>query len=197
VLDGVMELDINRIKVMHDEVLRINRLVDDLSKLARYESKDFHLVKEDFDVSRLIKGIINNFENDFAKQNKTITFDGEKQIINADKDKINQVFVNMISNALKFTKPCGKLEINVKDYKHHTKVVFKDDGIGIAEEDLPNVFERFYRVDKSRSRHTGGAGIGLAIAKTVILAHGGDIQVKSELGAGTEFIITIPKAVLN
>lgn len=193
VIDGVMELDGNRLEVLHDEILRINRLVDDLGKLARYESESFVLNKTKFDISELIKRSINAFESDFIKENKEITFCGQSEEIVADKDKINQVIVNLISNALKFTKSGEKVEICVNGYRDTTEIIVKDNGVGIAEEELPNIFERFYRADKSRNRNTGGAGIGLTIVKSIILAHKGTIQIKSMLGVGSEFIIILPK----
>ena len=193
VIDGVMELDAHRIDVIYDEILRINRLVDDLGKLVHYESEGFKLNKSTFDLSQLVKRIIKTFESDFAKDNKKLIFVGDDELIFADMDKISQVVVNLISNALKFTGANGKVEIHVKSYSNKSEIIVKDNGIGIPNEDLKNIFERFYRSEKSRNRKTGGAGIGLAIVKSIVLAHEGTIKLNSESGMGSEFIISLPK----
>lgn len=193
VIDGVMELDMKRIEVLHSEVLRISRLVDDLGKLAHYESEDFRLNKSEFDVSSLIGSIIKTVENDFTKEGKQIVFFGGKEMVFADKDKISQVIINLISNAIKFTKTGGKVEISVEGNSGAIRIKVKDSGIGISKEDLSRVFERFYKSDKARASQTGGAGIGLAIAKSIVLAHGGKIALNSEPGKGAEFIITLPR----
>lgn len=193
VIDGVMKLDEHRIEVIYDEILRINRLVDDLGKLAHYESENFKLNKSTFDITQLVKRIIKTFESDFTKENKKLVFNGDTEEIFADKDKISQVMINLIANALKFTKENGKVEISVVGNIDSTNVIIKDNGIGIPKEDLKKIFERFYRSEKSRNRKTGGAGIGLTIVKSIVLAHDGKIKLNSELGMGSEFIIILPK----
>lgn len=195
IIDGIIGLDANRLNVMYDEVLRINRLVDDLGKLTQYESKGFHLAKEEFDLTKLIRNITDNFIAEAEKEHKKILFKGEKEIIVADKDKISQVIINMISNALKFTNANGQVNIEVIGSESETVIKIKDDGIGISDNDLQHIFERFYRADKSRNRITGGAGIGLAIVKSIINAHGGTIEAESKIGSGSEFIITLPKII--
>jgi len=189
ILDGVMDLDTERINVMHQEILRINRLVDDLGKLSKYESEALKLNKTEFDVYELIEQVVKSVESDFIKENKEISFNGQSQVILADRDKINQVMVNLIANAKKFTSEDGKVEISISTKDDRTQIIIKDNGIGISEKDLPMLFERFYRADKSRSRRSGGAGIGLTIVKTIIDAHGGDIKISSNVGQGT--IVTI------
>lgn len=192
VIDGVMELDNHRLDILYDEILRINRLVDDLGKLARYERESVVLNKREFNVSQLIQRVIQQFESDFINQNKQIIFTGKDVSLFADMDKINQMMINLIANALKFTKPNGKVEINVNAYQDMIEISVKDNGIGIAEEDLENVFERFYRSDKSRKRQSGGAGIGLTIVRSIVLAHNGTIKLNSEINKGSKFIITLP-----
>jgi len=191
ILDGVMDLDTERINVMHQEILRINRLVDDLSKLSKYESEALKLNKTEFDVYEFIEQVVKSVESDFIKENKEISFNGQSQVILADRDKINQVMVNLIANAKKFTSEDGKVEISISTKNDRTQINIKDNGIGISEKDLPMIFERFYRADKSRSRRSGGAGIGLTIVKTIIEAHGGDIKISSNIGQGTEVTIII------
>lgn len=192
VMDGVMELDQNRVKVLHEQVLRINRLVDDLAELARYESRNTVLDKSRFDLSELIENVILHAENDFSKEKKTLTYEGESCEVTADKDKISQVLLNLLSNALKFTRPGDGVTVTLKQHKADAEITVRDTGIGVSQEDLPHIFERFYRSDKSRSRKTGGAGIGLAIVKSIVEAHGGSIEVKSVPNDGTMFTINIP-----
>jgi len=190
-LDGVMEMDSERIGIMHEEILRISRLVDDLSKLSKYESESSKLDIEEFDISDTIENIVKTFEGDFKKERKSISFAGESRNVSADRDKINQVIVNLISNAKKYTSDGGEVKVSVEPYKNRTKITVEDNGIGISAEDLPMVFERFYRADKSRNRRTGGAGIGLTIVKTIIEAHGGEIEIESEPGKGTKVKIIL------
>lgn len=192
-IDGIWEPDTQRLKSCHEEIMRINRLVGDLEKLARYESENLILTRTSFDVSELINNIIQNFENDFASKGIGISFSGEKEIVHADKDKISQVIVNLLSNALKYTPKGGAVEVMVKGEDDLTEIYVRDNGKGISPEDLPYIFERFYRADKSRNRMTGGAGIGLTITKAIVEAHKGKIEIKSKVDEGTEFVITLPK----
>ncbi len=192
-IDGIWKPDGDRLKSCHEEILRISRMVGDLEKLARFEGENLKIDKSSFDVSELIQHIINNFERDFLSKGIDIRFFGEEETVFADRDKISQVMVNLLSNALKYTPPDGVVEVCVKGAPDITEISVKDNGNGIPREDLPYIFERFYRADKSRNRLTGGAGIGLAISKAIIEAHKGKIQVHSELDKGTEFIVSIPK----
>lgn len=130
-----------------------------------------------------------------ANVEKILVVDGEEEIVFADKDKMSQVIVNLLSNALKYTPEGGKVEVNIKGAEDTTEISIKDSGNGIPPEDLPYIFERFYRADKSRNRLTGGAGIGLTITKSIIEAHKGRIEVQSELEKGTEFTVSLPKNV--
>ena len=193
VMDGVMELDADRIKVLYDEVQRINRLVEDLAKLARFEREDAALIKTQFDISVSIADIVNNYRSDFEREGKSLTFAAGKQIITADEDKIKQVMINLLSNALKYTREGDSTEVLLKGNAKQVVITVRDTGMGIHKDDLPYIFDRFYRADKSRSRKTGGAGIGLAIVKSIVSAHGGTILVDSRPGLGTEFIVTLPK----
>lgn len=193
VMDGIMKLDKERVAVLYEEVLRLNRLVNDLGKLAQFESENLVLNKETFDVSALIQRIIHNVQNDFDLENKRIVFAGKEEEVYADKDKISQVMFNLISNALKFTQKGGCVEIEVHGFSNRTLIVVKDNGIGIAEDDLPHIFDRFYRADKSRNSRTGGAGVGLTIVQSIVTAHNGVIIPKSIMNNGTEFTINLPK----
>lgn len=192
-IDGIWKPDTERLRSCHEEIMRINRMVGDLEKLAKYESENLILTKTSFDISQLISHIIQNFENDFANKDIDIRFIGEREMVLADKDKISQVIINLLSNTIKYTPRGGVVEVIVKGADDVTEITVKDNGEGISQEDLPHIFERFYRADKSRNRLTGGAGIGLTITKAIVEAHEGTIQVKSKVNEGTQFIISLPK----
>lgn len=192
-IDGIWKPDTERLKSCHEEIVRIGRMVGGLEKLSRYESENLVLEKVSFDVTDLVKALINNFESNFLAKGIKINFSGSTQIILADRDKISQVVVNLLSNALKYTLEGGEVKVSVKGTEDTTKIIVSDNGTGIPEEDIPNIFERFYRADKSRNRLTGGAGIGLTISKAIIVAHGGTIAVNSSRETGSEFVVTLPK----
>lgn len=192
-IDGIWKPDTERLKSCHEEIMRISRMVGDLEKLARYESENLIITKTHFNISELIQHIIQNFERDFLNKGIELKFYGSQEIVFADKDKISQAIVNLLSNALKYTQQGGVVEVSVKGNENITEISIKDNGSGILPEDLPHIFERFYRADKSRNRLTGGAGIGLTITKSIVEAHKGKIQVQSKINEGTEFIISLPK----
>ncbi len=192
-IDGIWEADTKRLDSCHEETMRLGRMVGDLEKLARYENESLILDKTEFDLSDIIRNCILNFENDFKNKNIDIHFEGEGQIIFADKDKISQVVINIMTNALKYTQPGGNVEILLSGSKEVAELIIKDNGIGISDEDIKYIFERFYRADKSRTRATGGSGIGLTIAKARVDAHRGTIEVSSKINQGTEFMIKLPK----
>ncbi|PKM93697.1 MAG: two-component sensor histidine kinase [Firmicutes bacterium HGW-Firmicutes-1] len=192
-IDGIWEPELQRLESCHEEIMRIGRMVGDLEKLAQYESENLILTKTEFDISQVMKRILHNFENDYNSKKIKVDFIGKEEFIEADQDKMSQVIVNLLSNALKYTPQGGILEIAVFADESFTKITINDNGSGIPENDLPYIFERFYRADKSRNRLTGGSGIGLTIVKAIIDAHKGTILVKSELGKGTQISISIPK----
>lgn len=192
-IDGIWMPDAERLKNCHEEILRINRMVGDLEKLAKYEGENLVLDKTEFDLSEMIRHTLINFENDFKCKEISVSFDGSKEMIYADRDKISQVMVNLLSNALKYSDQGGSVEVYVKGSDAETEIGVKDTGVGIPPEDLPHIFERFYRADKSRNRMTGGSGIGLAIVKAIVEAHKGSVIVMSDVGKGTEFIVYLPK----
>lgn len=191
-IDGVWEADSARLSSCHEEIMRINRMVGDLEKLARFESEGLVLNRENFDLNELAGQIIGNHRALFDKQGLTLDFSGETAPIFADRDKIAQVMINLLSNAVKYTGQGGSVTVGVEEKGGYGLLIVKDTGIGIALEDLPFIFERFYRADPSRHRATGGAGIGLAIVKAIVVAHGGEISVESQPGEGTRFIVTLP-----
>lgn len=190
-IDGIWKFDVARLKSCHEEIMRINRMVKDLERLARFEGEALDLNKTRFGIMELVKQIVLNFEPEFENKGVKIWVAGDEGMINADRDKFSQVIINLISNALKFTQKGGEVGINVEFTPGVVKIRVKDNGTGIASEDLPHIFERFYRADKSRNRLTGGSGIGLTVAKAIMEAHGGSITVDSNVGVGTEFVVTL------
>lgn len=194
-LDGVWEPTTDRLMSCHEEVLRINRLVGDLENLSQYDRELLKLDITEFDFAELMRKTIRNFDGEAATKEITVKVEGEETIILADRDKITQVIVNLMSNALKYTAPGGKIQAKARKLAAGIEFSIIDNGIGIHEEDINLIFERFYRADKSRTRKTGGAGIGLTIVKAIVEAHGGEICVKSMLGEGSEFRVLLPEKV--
>jgi signal transduction histidine kinase len=192
-IDGIWDTDVERLKSCHDEILRIGRMVQEMEKLAKYDSENLILNKSKFQFFELVQHIVRNFETEFVNRGVEIYLNGNQVEINADRDKISQVVVNLISNALKYTNQDGKVDISVKDIGDEVEFGIKDTGVGISEQDLPYIFERFYRADKSRNRLSGGSGIGLAIVKAIVRAHKGRIKVISEVNKSSEFIVLLPK----
>ena len=192
-VDGIWEPTADRLTSCQEEIMRISRMIGDLEKLTRYESDNFSLQRTEFDLAELIQHSFNNFESEYLNKGIELEFSGASHLVNADKDKISQVIVNLLSNALKYTPSGGKVSLSLGDTHSMTEIRVRDTGIGIDAEDLPFIFERFYRADKSRNRQTGGSGIGLTIAKTIVEAHKGTITVESELGQGSTFIVRLPQ----
>ena len=191
-VDGVWKADSERLQSCHEEIIRITKMVGDLEKLAKYEGENLILEKTEFDISEVVRRIVQNFETEFLNKGVKINFSSQKHDILADKDKISQIIINLVSNCLKYTLKDGKVNVSIDNSQDKIVLRVKDTGIGIPESDLPFIFERFYRADKSRNRNTGGSGIGLTITKSLVEAHGGTITVSSELGQGTEFTVTLP-----
>jgi len=191
-IDGTWQADQKRLESCHGEVVRISSLVKDLEKLTQIEQGNLSLQKEAFDLQALLMRISLNFQRDFASKNVQLSIQVDPVIVQIDTDKLGQVFNNLLANALKYTNPGGSVRVYTRVVKHQVAVSIADTGIGIAPEDLVQIFERFYRADKSRTRETGGSGIGLAIVKSIVEAHGGLVTVKSQLGQGSVFQVTLP-----
>ena len=194
-IDGVWEATTDRLISCHEEILRLKRLVGDLEKLAQYESENLILNKTKFNMGEVVKNIVLNFEKEFLNKEVTLNFYDNDIVAYLDKDKISQVIVNLIYNALKYSPKGGKVEVQIFEDDQYIKLSVRDTGIGISAADLPYIFERFYRADESRNKLTGGAGIGLTISKSIVEAHKCNITVDSEIGHGTKFVAKIPKIV--
>jgi two-component system sensor histidine kinase VicK len=173
---------------------RMTRIVSDLLVLSRLDNKRTQWKVETFDLCRSVSRLIEVMRVDIEAREHTVTFTSEGHIpqITADRERIEQVIVNVISNSVKYTPVGGKIDVSVTSAEEKVSFRVKDNGIGIPEEDLGRIFERFYRVEKSRTSEMGGTGLGLAIARELIEAHGGDIQIESQLGEGTAVTVTLP-----
>ena len=195
-IDGIWEPTEERLISVNEEVIRISHLVDELKNLAKYDSDKNKLNISEVDLEQLIKNIIYNNESFALEKNIKIEYNLEKIKAHIDKEKISQVIVNLISNAIRYTncncERLGKIIIRLYKEENLIKISVKDNGIGIPKKSLDYIFERFYRVDKSRCRNTGGTGVGLTICKSIIDLHKGNIDVKSEVNKGSEFIVSIP-----
>jgi two-component system sensor histidine kinase VicK len=188
------ELSCKFLSVIDNECDRMTRIVRDLLQLSNLDYNKTKWKKVDCSVENLIKDACLKLDFAFKEKNQDLILDIEENIPNivVDKDGIEQVILNIISNAIKYTPNGGKISVLAKKQNDRVIITVKDNGIGIPEEDKNRIFERFYRVDKGRSRELGGTGLGLSIAKQIVEAHGGDIVLKSQHKVGTEVDIMLP-----
>lgn len=196
-LDGAMEDDATCrrfLSIINGETDRLVKLVDDLLDLSLLESKRLTLELRPVDVSVLVAHTVDKLRPLAEGQHLTLHQSGPPGVIvPADADRLEQVLVNLVDNALKYTPAGGRVDVRVRRADGEVEVLVNDTGRGIGPEDLPHVFERFYRADRSRARGSGGTGLGLAIAKHIIEAHGGRISVSSRADEGTTFRVTLPR----
>lgn len=180
--------------IINDNADRMEKLVQDLLTLSRYDSKKNKNSIVEFDLGELAKKCTEKFEIEVRKGNQSLEcfVTADVPPVQADKDGIERVIINIISNSVKYTPNGGKINVYVGYVHNDAYVKIKDTGIGIPKDDLDKVFERFYRVDKARSRKLGGTGLGLSIAKEIIEQNNGNINVSSKVGQGTEVVIRIP-----
>lgn len=192
------ELRTNFLGVIMNEADRMTRIVQDLLTLSKIDYGKMEMNISRFSFAQAVQNVYEAARLN-AEQNHhhTMTFTCEDNIpeVNGDRERIEQVVMNIVSNAIKYTPDGGKIEIHVGTGKKTVYVRVTDNGIGIPEKDLPRLFERFYRVDKARSRESGGTGLGLSIAREILQQHKGDIHIDSVYGEGTDVVITLPAAV--
>ena len=192
IIVGIWEPTNERLNSINEEVKRITNLVDELRKLAKFDSGKDNLNKEIVNLKNYIKSIAYNYEGKALEKNIVVKYQLENIEALIDKEKFTQVIINILSNAIKYNN--GNNEIYIKVFKKNNSIniSIKDSGIGIPKSEYKNIFERFYRLDKSRGANEKGAGVGLTIAKSIVNAHGGEIEVYSEINKGSEFIISLP-----
>jgi len=196
-LDGAMEekeLSRQFMSVINNEADRMTRLVNNLLELSRLDNRETRWDLKPMDPVTILNEVITKMKVNIQRKGQILEVNMPQKSpeVFVDKDKIEQVFQNILSNANKYTPKGGKIFINLGYTDKMVNITFIDTGIGIPKEDLPRIFERFYRVDKTRSREMGGTGLGLSIAQEIIRAHDGEIQIDSEPGQGTCVTISIP-----
>lgn len=200
-LDGAMDNENLRKKYLeraNKGVERLIYIVQDLDMITKLEVGDLSLNMEDFDIVALVESVFDLLEMKSAKKKITLTFDmkyPEPIMVRADKERIRQVLTNLVVNSIKYGSFKGTTEISIENLiKNKVIVRVTDNGEGIAKANIPRLFERFYRIDKSGSRKEGGSGLGLSIVKHIIEAHDERIYIESELSVGSEFSFTLEKA---
>lgn len=193
-IDGIYPLTEPHLQRIFADIDRLSRLVADVGKLSEADGARFKMNVERVDLIEVIKSIQESIA--VLVKEKEITCKLNYPFVpcfaNVDQDRIIQVLFNVISNAIKYTAPGGEIELGLYSKENESIIYCTDSGIGIAKEDIPFVFNRFYRTDKSRSRDNGGLGVGLSIAKALVEAHDGVITVESESGKGSTFTIRLP-----
>ena len=200
-LDGGLEDELINRKYLERAEKSIDRLINivsDLDTISKLENDMNRLKMETFDIVALAKEIADQLEIEAAKRNIKLSVKGADSLpsqfrVTADKHFVGQVLVNLIANSIHYGKEGGSTRIRFRDMADKVLIEVEDTGVGISKEDLPRIFERFYRVDKSRSREQGGTGLGLAIVKHIVEAHGERVTVRSELGTGTTFAFPLKK----
>lgn len=192
-IEGLWDATPERLKSCHEEVKRLGTLVEDLGQLAKIEGENLVLNKFRMDLFEIVHTVSDTMKGEISKKNLTLSIKGSPVFAEADKNRFSQVVANLLSNAVKYTPEGGAIEIEVYETDRLGIVKVTDTGIGIPETELPLIFERFYRTEKSRNRKSGGAGIGLAIVKSIVNAHGGTVTVDSIKEQGSCFTVSIPK----
>jgi signal transduction histidine kinase len=198
-------LEHRALELADGELKRIRAMVEELLTLAQMDSRQYSLEVAPTDLDEVIRNAIASIEakaNRFGIEIHYAAVAGSGGVLHdrrrcvCDAQKIYQVLINLLDNAIKYSDPGARVDVRVLDDADSVTVRVSDTGVGIPEEDLPNLFDRFYRVDKDRSRTTGGSGLGLAISKQIVELHGGQLSVKSEVDAGSTFDVRLPKSPL-
>jgi signal transduction histidine kinase len=192
--DGVVKADEETVRSLNEEASSLSRLVDDLQELSLADAGEIKLITQPGEIARLINEAVAALQTKAGGRGLTITTDlrGALPTVNIDAHRLKQVLHNLLENAIAHTNIGGRITVTAEERENQIYISVADTGEGIPSQDLPLVFERFYRVDKSRSRTTGGSGLGLTIAKRLVEAHGGKIEVASQPGQGSTFTFTIP-----
>ena len=184
------------LRIIMLETERLTRLINDILSISKLESGDTEVAIERIRLDRMANDVCDMLSIHAGEKEVTINWNPNQKptFIMGNPDRVEQMLINLIENAIKYNKPGGSVTVQVFSNANEANITISDTGIGIAEEHLPRMFERFYRVDKGRSRQMGGTGLGLAIVKHIVRSMNGEIEVHSKLGEGTEFLITLPLA---
>ncbi len=182
------------LEVVNSEANRMTRMIEDLLELSRMDYQRADWPKREVDMVELVEEVRAKLLPQARHKDQKVTAHWQEGIplVYGNRDKIQQVLINIVGNAMEFTPEEGRIRIVLDHGEEEVTVRVIDNGAGIPQEDLPRIFERFYRVDKARSRRLGGSGLGLAIAREIVLAHGGTIDIESQVGEGTEVYFTLP-----
>jgi two-component system phosphate regulon sensor histidine kinase PhoR len=182
------------LEIISRQIDRMSKIISDMSLLSQIEAEGFQLKRARFSLKELIDEMLEQHKGLAAKKGVQIgaAIEVQQDSVTADRDRLTQVFINLIDNAIKFTSEGGQVRLCLSEKSGSLLVAVADTGIGIPSTDLPRIFERFYTVDKARSRELGGTGLGLSIVKHIVEAHGGEVWVESELGKGSTFSFSLP-----
>lgn len=183
------------VSIIKKHTERISSIIDDLLSLSELELGKDRIKKEEFDLKKLVDELLLGFGHMLSVKKHALDadFKGKDFTIRADKDRIEEVFVNLVDNAIKYTNDGGRITVKLTENEEGFLFEIEDTGVGIPEDQLDRVFERFYRVDKTRSRQLGGTGLGLSIVKHIVQLHDGKIDIESNIDKGTKISITLPK----
>lgn len=182
------------LQIIYDESERLNRLIGDILELSKIESRRVPLILSPVDISSFMSDTIAILEVSAKRKHINVNLQSPQELyMEGDEDRLRQIFVNLLSNAIAYTPEGGSVDVSISlTEQEQVRIEIADTGIGIPEKDVPRIFERFYRVDKARSRGSGGTGLGLSIVKHLVEMHKGVIAVQSEVGKGTTFTLEFP-----
>jgi signal transduction histidine kinase len=191
--DGTLKPTQARFEAMSHEAALLTRLIDDLRTLSLADAGELKLLPQAVEPRDLLEQVQRSFEPLAAEHGVTLRVQADTALpdLQVDRERMVQVLANLVSNALRYTPAQGKVTLGARQQAGSVQLIVSDTGSGIAADKLPNIFERFYRVEASRTENQGESGLGLAIAKSIVEAHGGTITAESTLGKGTTFIITL------
>ncbi len=192
-IEGIWQPTTERLQSCNDEITRIGSLVGEIENLAKLDSDIRKLNKSNINLSEITYKALNGFEAMIKEKNLHISVNNDCSELSADGEKISRVIINLLSNAIKYSDDGGNIDINISETKDSAVLSICDTGIGIPSDELPYIFERFYRTDKSRNRKTGGSGLGLSIVKSIVEAHGGKVSAESQPIRGSCFKVILPK----
>lgn len=195
-MDKVWEPDMEKLSIVHDEIIRLTKLIKELSDLSIIENDEIKLNQSVVNLSELLNHNLESFNPMLLSKHISLHKEIQEDItLYADQDHLNRICINLLSNAYKYTNEYGNIQVTLKTVENEVVITIEDTGIGISKEEIKLVFERFYRSDLSRNRGTGGTGIGLTITKKLMEANNGKISIESEVGKGTK--VTCKFSVLN
>lgn len=193
--DEILEPNDNNMRIMHEQILQLSNVVEDLRVLAEVDSGDLRLRKEMSSLRSILDGAVNAFGLKASEKNVSVlvNFKESNELVLIDEERIKQVITNLLNNALRYSPEGSIVDVELEDNDGMFRISVSDKGPGIPSSDMELIFNRFYRVDSSRNKESGGRGLGLSIAKEFVDAHGGHIWVETVYGEGSRFIFEIPK----